>query len=77
MTRLQVIDSSSLWLPLLTCMEFIRQSAAQLATKQPCVEPTHATLADLATLSFQPSSSFAPSSSSRATVSLADIMEQL
>ena len=41
------------------------------------MEPSNATLVDPTTLSFRPSSSSAPSSSSQATISLTDIMEKL
>ena len=57
--------------------ESIRQSAAQLATKRLWVKPLDETPADPTALSFRPSSSSAPSSSSGAAVSLVDIMEQL
>ena len=40
------------------------------------MEPSNATLVDPTTLSFRPSSSSAPSSSSQATISLTDIMEK-
>ena len=53
--------------------ESIWRSAAQLAAKWPCMEPTDA---GSAAPSSQPSSSSAPSSSSRAAISLDDIMEQ-
>ena len=49
----------------------------QLAAKRPCVEPTDVALTDLTTPFSQRSSSSTSSSSSQATVSLADIMEQL
>ena len=49
--------------------ESIRRSATQLATKQPHVEMTNVAPTP------QPSSSSAPSSSSRADVSLAGIMD--
>ena len=52
--------------------ESIERSAAQLVAKRPLVEKTDATLA---TLTSQPSSLSAPSSSSRADVSLTDIIE--
>ena len=55
----------------------IQRSATQLTAKQPREELTDAAPTDPATLSFQPASSSAPSSSSRAVVSLANIMEEL
>ena len=55
--------------------EFIWHSVAQLAAKQPYVEPTDAAPANLATPSSWPSSSSAPSSLSRVAVSLANIIE--
>ena len=57
--------------------ESIRRSAAQLAVKRPRLEPLDVAPADPTALSSRPSSLSAPSSSSRAAVSLADIMEQL
>ena len=55
--------------------ESIRRSATQLASKWPWVEPFDAAPAEPAAPSSQPSLSSAPSSLSRATVSLVDIME--
>ena len=52
--------------------ESIERSATQLVAKRPLVEKTDATLA---ALTSQPSSLSAPSSSSRADVSLTDIIE--
>ena len=51
--------------------ESIQRSAAQLATKRPCVETMDAAPTP------RPSSSSTPSSSSRADVSHVDIMDQL
>ena len=55
----------------------IQRSATQLTAKQPREELTDAAPTDPTTPSFQPASSSAPSSSSRAVVSLANIMEEL
>ena len=57
--------------------ESIQRSAAQLAMKRPCVEPSDVAPTNTAAPSSQSSSSSTPSSSFRALVSLADIMEQL
>ena len=63
--------------------ESIQRSAAQLAMKRPCVEPSDVALTNTAAPtnpaapSSQSTSSSTPSSSFRALVSLADIMEQL
>ena len=57
--------------------ESIRRSATQLTTKQPHVEPLDAAPVDPIAPSSRPSSSFAPSSSSQAIISFADIMEKL
>ena len=55
--------------------ESIWWSAAQLTTKRPWVEPSDAASADPSAPSSHPFSSSTPSSLSRATVSLTDIME--
>ena len=57
--------------------ESIRRSAAQLAVKQPYVEPSDVAPTNPAAPSSQSSSSFASSSSFRAPVSLVEVMEQL
>ena len=57
--------------------ESIQRSATQLAAKRPRVEPSNVALADHVAPSSRPFSSSAPSSSSRAIVFFANIMEQL